>query len=130
MYRITSTVFRSALKDTILPRGGGTDRLSPIYIPKNTLLFVSVWALHRDKKVFGSDAEDFNPDRWSLVKPGRWGYIPFGGGPRACMGREMAITESMYVLCRLAQRYETLAGCQRYEPQEMDCNVTVMRSTG
>ncbi|KAM0304944.1 hypothetical protein ACHAO8_011335 [Botrytis cinerea] len=130
MYRITSTVFRSANRDTILPRGGGADGLAPIFTPKDTLLFVSIWALHRDKAVFGSDAEEFNPDRWSVIKPRRWQYMPFGGGPRACMGREMAITESMYVLCRLAQRYQGFVGCLGSEQQKMDCSVILTKNPG
>ncbi|PQE07107.1 cytochrome P450 alkane hydroxylase protein [Rutstroemia sp. NJR-2017a BVV2] len=124
MYRVTSTIFRSALEDTVLPSGGGPDNIAPIFVPKNTLLFVCVWALHRDKAVFGLDAEEFNPDRWSKVKPKRWEYIPFGGGPRACMGREMGITESLYVLCRLAQRYEGLSACQNF--QRAACKERVM----
>jgi cytochrome P450 len=132
MYRITSTIFRSTLQDTVLPSGGGPDKIAPIFVPKNTLLFVCVWALHRDKAVFGPDADDFNPDRWRKVKPKRWEYIPFGGGPRACMGREMGITESLFVLCRLGQRYEGLSACQNLRAafdEGVMCKVVTAQTT-
>jgi len=44
--------------------------------------------MHRRKDIFGEDAEEFRPERWGEnLRPG-WAYLPFNGGPRACLGRE------------------------------------------
>jgi len=130
LYRLTSTEFRSARRDTILPRGGGVDGLSPIYAPKGTLLAADILALHRNEAVYGPDVDAFDPDRWDNIKPGRFEYMPFGGGPRVCLGRDIAKVESMYVLCRLAQTFKNMesreeSGMSQNKPV---CNVTVSKS--
>ena len=72
---------RRSIKDTTLPRGGGPDGLSPIFIPKDTEVNYSVYATHRNKGFWGEDADTFNPERWRGRKPG-FEYLPFNGGPR------------------------------------------------
>lgn len=47
----------------------------------------NIYAMHRDIEVFGPDPEEFVPERWNGLRPG-WGYLPFNGGPRICIGRE------------------------------------------
>jgi cytochrome P450 len=47
----------------------------------------SVYAMHRDRAVYGADADAFRPERWETLRPG-WAYLPFNGGPRICLGRE------------------------------------------
>jgi hypothetical protein len=50
---------------------------------------------HRRKELYGSDAEVFRPERWDKnvnnevnLKNIGWGYLPFNGGPRVCIGRK------------------------------------------
>lgn len=69
---------RMAIADTILPRGGGPDGMSPLFVPKETLCFYSVYAMHRRKDFYGEDAEEFKPERWETLRPG-WEYLPFNG---------------------------------------------------
>lgn len=45
--------------------------------------------LHRSTTIYGDDAEVFSPERWSDGKARGWGYLPFNGGPRICIGREL-----------------------------------------
>ncbi|TGO49137.1 hypothetical protein BOTNAR_0442g00080 [Botryotinia narcissicola] len=99
-----------ALRDTILPRGGGTNGKSPIFAPKGTTIYTNQYVLHRDEKVFGNDVESFNPDRWDSVncKPTSWEYMPFGGGPRACVGQQKALVEAAYTVAKIAQVYKGL----------------------
>jgi cytochrome P450 len=61
--------------------------------------------MHRNKAVYGDDADDFNPDRWEALKVG-WDYIPFNGGPRICVGQQFALTEAGYTTVRLMQLFE------------------------
>jgi cytochrome P450 len=72
---------RRSVKDTTLPRGGGSDGLSPVFVPKDTEVNYSVYATHRNKAIWGPDAEKFIPERWNGRKPG-FEYLPFNGGPR------------------------------------------------
>ena len=56
---------KTALRDTVLPVGGGPDGKSPVFVPKGANVSYNFHALHRRRSVYGDDAEDFNPDRWA-----------------------------------------------------------------
>jgi cytochrome P450 len=79
-------------------------------IPKGSLIVVSAYALHRDPRFF-PEPEQFNPDRFA---PGweerisRFAYLPFGGGPRVCIGNGFAMMEARLVLATVAQRCKLL----------------------
>ncbi|KAL2863129.1 cytochrome P450 [Aspergillus lucknowensis] len=98
---------RTAIKDTVIPVGGGPDGRSPVFVPKGTIVAYSVWAMHRREDFYGPDAEEFRPERWETLRPG-WEYLPFNGGPRICVGQQYALTEAAYVTTRLAQRYSVI----------------------
>lgn len=78
---------RQAVQNTTLPRGGGEDGKSPIYIPSGTIVSYCVYAMHRREDLWGSDADEFRPERWDGRKTG-WEFLPFNGGSRICLGRE------------------------------------------
>lgn len=101
---------RIALRDTTLPRGGGTNGEAPIFAPKGTTIYTNQYALHRDETVFGNGVEIFNPDRWNSVngKPTSWEYMPFGGGPWACVGQQKTLVEVAYTVAKIAQVYQGL----------------------
>jgi cytochrome P450 len=77
---------RVAVRDTILPTGGGPDGKQKIFIKKNMVVGYSAYSMHR-LPIYGADAKDFKPERWETLRPG-WEYLPFNGGPRICVGRE------------------------------------------
>ena len=95
---------RLAIRDTILPLGGGPDSKSPLFIPKGWSVGYSPYTLHRRPDYYGPDAEEFLPERWETLRVG-WEYLPFNGGPRICLGQQYALTEAGYVMCRLAQTF-------------------------
>lgn len=73
------------------------------------------WALvvlpmvHRDKTVWGDNADEFDPDRFAPERSrGRMPHIykPFGTGERACIGRQFALHEAILVLARTLHRYD------------------------
>ena len=78
---------RASKKNTVLPRGGGPNGDSPVFIPRGMTVYLMIYAMHRRKDLFGQDADVFMPERWADIKPD-WGFAPFGGGPRVCIGRE------------------------------------------
>ncbi|KAL3463005.1 n-alkane-inducible cytochrome P450 [Aspergillus heterothallicus] len=105
---------RQAIRDTVLPLGGGPDGLSPVFVPKGTLVCYNLYALHRRTDIYGADADEFRPERWmdGKLRP-RWGYLPFNGGPRICIGQQYALTEVAYVLVRMVQEFRGLVGTGR-----------------
>lgn len=102
------TTSRIALTDTTLPVGGGSTGDTPIYICKGDVFSVSFYSLHRRKDLFGEDAEEFKPNRWVDGQPPRWAYLPFSGGPRVCIGQQMAVTQASYKMVRLLQTFKGL----------------------
>lgn len=98
---------RTAMKDTILPTGGGEDRKHPIVIPKGMQVGYPSYVLHRRKDLWGEDAEVFRPSRWEGRKLG-WEFIGFSAGPRVCLGQQYALNEASFVLVKLLQRYDRI----------------------
>ncbi|KAI0904414.1 cytochrome P450 alkane hydroxylase [Ustulina deusta] len=103
---------RTSTKTTMLPTGGGPDGKSPVLIPKGTAVAYSVYTLHRRPDIYGMDAECFRPERWEEDLPlfqdrttQNYGYLPFHGGPRVCLGMDFALTEAAYIITRILQRY-------------------------
>lgn len=96
---------RVALRDTVLPTGGGPDGTSPVLVPKGQGVEFSVHVLHRRKDIWGQDADLFRPERWEGRRPG-WEFLPFSGGPRICIGQQFALTEVGYVAVRLLQKFD------------------------
>ncbi|KAH7182362.1 putative P450 monooxygenase [Fusarium flagelliforme] len=77
-------------------------------IQDNQVVTVFLSGLHRDKAVYGPDAEFFKPDRmvgekFSELPPGSW--KPFGNGVRACIGRPFAWQESILTVATLLQNF-------------------------
>ncbi|KAI0197966.1 cytochrome P450 [Astrocystis sublimbata] len=110
LYPVLATAGRTSLQDTVLPRGGGRDGLSPVFVPKNSRIITPYYGLHRDTQVFGDDVEIFCPDRWINIRPKPWEYLPFGNGPRICPGQDKAMLEAGYVIIKFAQKYEKVEG--------------------
>ena len=75
-------------------------------IPANEQVLLSVWSIHRDPR-FYDDPLAFDPDRWADTAPRDRGYefVPFGSGPRICIGRHFARLEAKAVLAAVAGRY-------------------------
>jgi len=89
---------RESLRDTKI---GGID------VPAHTTIFMSPWLLHRDTRWFENPLE-FRPERWAdglADRLPRHVYMPFGGGPRVCIGNSFAMMESVLILATIARRY-------------------------
>ena len=82
------------------------DVIGGYLIPAGTTLAVTQYATHRHPQ-FWEDADTFDPERFnpqrSEGRP-RYAYFPFGGGPRQCIGRDMALLEINLVLAMILQR--------------------------
>ena len=84
---------------------------------KRTFVTVLTAMLHRDKSVWGPQAEVFNPDNFAPEREAKMAphaYKPFGNGQRACIGRQFAMTEATLVLGLILQRFR-LVDHTRYQ---------------
>ena len=87
LYAVVPVNGREAVRDTTLPRGGGPDGESPVFVRKGQNVEYSVHAMHHRRDLWGPDVEEFKPERWQGRRVG-WEYLPFNGGPRICLGRK------------------------------------------
>ncbi len=91
-------------------------------IPAGTTVVISPYALHRRPDYF-PDPQRFDPDRWTPeaeARLPRHAYLPFGGGPRICIGNHFAMMEGHIVLATLAQRVAfQLVRRQRIVPEPL-----------
>ena len=101
---------RAAKVATTLPKGGGDDGEAPVLLRKGEAIGYSVYAMHRRKDIYGADAHDFRPERWenNALKDIGWGYLPFNGGPRICLGQDFALLEATYTVARLVQVFDCI----------------------
>ncbi|KAL9618678.1 MAG: hypothetical protein Q9160_006645 [Pyrenula sp. 1 TL-2023] len=99
--------FRICLNSAVLPTGGGPGGSAPVLIKKGQVVAMHIYSLHRDKSIWGVDADEFRPERWEGLRPG-WEYVPFLGGPRICPAQNMVLAEISYALARLVQEFSAL----------------------
>lgn len=96
-------VMRSCIKDTVLSSPAGT-----LTVPAGCDVFVPIEYMHRSEEYWGPDALEFNPLRFSdgISKASRVAgvYLPFGLGPRVCIGQSFAMVEAKLVLALLLNR--------------------------
>jgi cytochrome P450 len=77
-------------------------------VKKGRIVLVNVYGLHHDPRYF-ADPERFDPERFSPeneAKIAKYTYLPFGGGPRVCIGNAFSLMESRLLLATLAQRFK------------------------
>lgn len=89
----------------------GDDEIGGFHIPAGSVLTLSPWVTHRRPELW-PDADRFDPERFNpkhLGERPRFAYYPFGGGPRVCIARDMALMELPLILATVAQRYRLRA---------------------
>jgi cytochrome P450 len=106
-------VFRETLRlyppITFMPRVALEDaRIGGRKVKRGALIMISPWVMHRHLSLW-KDPDAFDPDRFSPEREAdlpEWGYIPFGQGPRICVGQAFAHTEAVLMLAELLRRYD------------------------
>ncbi len=76
-------------------------------VARRGVIAVVPWLTHR-LPAFWPHPERFEPERFAPERTRerpRWAYLPFGGGPRQCIGEDFAMTEAVLALAMTAQRY-------------------------
>jgi len=110
LYPPVHTISRQAL---------GPDTVAGHAVPKGADIIISPWLLHRHRKLW-TYPERFDPERFAPERAGerhRFAYLPFGGGPRICIGMGFAMMEAVLILASVAQAWRLeLAPDQTIEP--------------
>jgi cytochrome P450 len=83
------------------------DHVGGTHVPTGSMVSVAPWVLHRHLRLW-KDPDIFNPSRFvdPQTKPSRFAYLPFGAGPRVCVGAQFALTEASLVLATLIRGFE------------------------
>jgi len=89
-----------------------------VTVPAGTIGMVPIYAVHRHRNIW-DDPENFDPSRFAAdasFKPGRYTYLPFGAGPRICIGAAFSMMESKIMLANFvrAARFAVRPG---FEPR-------------
>jgi cytochrome P450 len=83
------------------------DEFGGYRLPANASVTLVLYNVHRDPR-FWDEPDRFDPSRFSADRSaGRppFAYLPFGAGPRLCLGNQFALAEAQLVLASPAQRY-------------------------
>uniref|UniRef100_A0A6Q2ZB49 Cytochrome P450 3A n=1 Tax=Esox lucius TaxID=8010 RepID=A0A6Q2ZB49_ESOLU len=105
-----------------------TVEINGIIIPKDCVVLVPTWTLHRDPEIW-SDPEEFKPERFSKenkesIDP--YSYMPFGAGPRNCIGMRFALIMIKLAMVEILQSYTFTACDETQIPLEMDIQGLLM----
>jgi cytochrome P450 len=78
--------------------------LGPYVLPRGANVVVSPFVTHRDPALYPEPAR-FRPERWERLEPTNYEYLPFGAGPRMCLGAGFATLSLRLVLPMILRRY-------------------------
>ncbi|KAE9391903.1 cytochrome P450 [Gymnopus androsaceus JB14] len=118
LYSPIPNTVRVAAKDDVIPlKEGYTDLKGKFHenflIKKGEGIFIPIYAVNRDKKLWGEDAAEFKPERWEKLPdavnavPSVWGnMMTFLGGSRACIGWRFSLIEMKVLLFTLIRAFE------------------------
>ena len=112
----TRSVFRETMRlyppITFIPRvAAEATTIGKYKVKKGAMIMISPWTIHRSEASW-KKPHHFDPDRFSVEReaelvPGA--YLPFGLGPRVCVGAAFATTEATLILASLIRRYDFVA---------------------
>ncbi|KAK9092520.1 hypothetical protein Syun_027431 [Stephania yunnanensis] len=84
-------------------------KLGEINLPQGVLVGLPVLSLHHDREIWGEDAEEFNPARFSggvaNAAKGKASFFTFGWGPRICIGQQFALLEAKIAVTMILQHF-------------------------
>ncbi|GKD67342.1 cytochrome P450 CYP72A219 [Tanacetum coccineum] len=102
LYPPAPMVLRATHKDT---------KLGDMTIPSGVNIIIPILHVQHDHDIWGDDAREFKPERFSegvanaTKGRGSASFLPFGGGPRVCIGQNFALTEAKVALTKIMQRF-------------------------
>ncbi|HEY4204303.1 MAG TPA: cytochrome P450, partial [Xanthobacteraceae bacterium] len=84
----------------------GPDEVAGMQVAPKDVILIAPWLLHRHEKLW-DEPNTFNPERFApgMPSPDRFAYLPFGVGPRICIGAHFAIVEATLALARIVSAF-------------------------
>lgn len=117
------TVDRMCVKPYVIEPKLSSEK--PVLIDQNQMIWYSPYALHHDENYFPNpdkfDPERFNDENKTTIKP--YTYVPFGLGPRNCIGSRFALLESKILIFHLLQKFDLLATKETIVPMQYKTGV-------
>jgi len=96
-----SFIERKPIEDTLLD--------GKYLLKKGEHIWLTIAMIHKDKAIWGKDADSFNPDRFApelVARRDPYAFLPFGSGKRSCTGRQFALYLTTIALSMILQRYK------------------------
>lgn len=108
----TKMVFEEALRlfppaAAFMREAIGADQIGELKIPAGAQITIAPWLSHHHRALWDRP-DEFDPERFTpenIQSRHKFAYIPFGAGPRICMGKAFAMMEGPLILATVAQRY-------------------------
>lgn len=110
---------------TVTRKTNWETKLGNLNLPSKLNIFISILALHHNSKIWGNDVHCFRPERFAngvakATKNNAAAFLPFGMGPRTCVGLNFTTNEAKIVLSMILQRYRfTLSGNHVHYPADV-----------
>jgi cytochrome P450 len=115
----TAAVLNEALRlfppaFTLVRQALAPDEAGGVAIPRGATVMIAPWVLHRHRRLW-SDPDTFQPERFlpGAPTPPRFTYLPFGAGPRVCVGAQFALNEATLVLAAMLQAFRVEMASER-----------------
>jgi cytochrome P450 len=91
---------------TVVREAIGADRVGPFPLPPGSVVMIAPWVLHRHRRLW-AEPDAFMPSRFlpDRTPPARFAFMPFGAGPRICVGAQFAMTEAVLALSALVGHF-------------------------
>ncbi len=108
---LTAAVVNEALRlfppaFTLVRQARADDCAGGVTIPRGSVVMIAPWVLHRHRRLW-RDPDAFIPERFlpDAPPPPRFAFLPFGAGPRVCIGAQFALAEATLVLAAVLRRF-------------------------
>ncbi|XP_052756629.1 cytochrome P450 6a2-like isoform X2 [Galleria mellonella] len=125
LYPALRAIFRRCNKPYKLPN-------SDVVIEEGTLVFVPIQEIHMDPELYPEpkkfDPERFAPEKKAKLHPCQW--MPFGEGPRKCLGVRQGYIQSKLALIKILQKYELLIDERTSVPLKLKTSCLVWAAEG
>ncbi|KAK1425460.1 hypothetical protein QVD17_20812 [Tagetes erecta] len=95
---------------TVVRKTNGETKLGNLNLPSKLNIFISILALHHNSEIWGKDVHCFRPERFAngvakATNNNAAAFLPFGMGPRTCVGLNFTTNEAKVALSMMLQRY-------------------------
>jgi cytochrome P450 len=100
----------------------------PLKIPEGLVVLIDAWSIQRNKAFWGEDADEFRPERFDEVNSAEINnyWMPFGLGPRTCIGMRFSFLEQKILLARILQKFTIKTCGQTRIPLELQGSFTIV----